>query len=185
MGLRDLIRRRRVHHDAGADPAAELDRWFRDQGQRLAEVRAALAQIAAARVRLDLAIAHVESRGGTAALAELPGLREEREELLARERDLRAETTRLEGEVQAVHARGERLRAAHAAAEGRARARSAAAAVARELGELNLAALRAQEAVDRSRAHAEALDEILGAPPSLPSASEPAPGPDGRGQTRT
>jgi phage shock protein A len=184
MGLRDLIRRRRGQPDARTDPAAELDRWFRDQGQRLADVRAAMAQVAAARVRLDLAITHVESRGGTAALAELPGLREEREDLLTREHDLRAETTRLEGEVQAVHARGERLRAAHAAAEGRARARTAAAAVARELGELNLAALRAQEAVDRSRAHAEALDEILGAPPSLGPASESSSRAAGDDQTR-
>jgi hypothetical protein len=38
----------------------------------------------------------------------------------------------------------------------------AAAEVTRDLGELNLAAIRAQEAVDRSRSHAEALDEILG-----------------------
>jgi phage shock protein A len=182
MGLRDLLRRRRGRPDAEADPAAELERWFLDQAERLTQIREALAQVAAARGRLDLAIAHVESRGGTAAVAELPGLREEREDLITRERDLRAETARLEDEVHAVHARGERLRAAHTAAEGRARARTAAAAVERELGELNLAALRAREAVERSRAHAEALDEILGAPPSLPPSSAPS---DGGDQPRT
>ncbi len=181
MGLRDLFRRRRRSPNAEVDPAVELERWFLDQAERLTQIREALAQVAAARGRLDLAIAHIESRGGTAALAELPGLREEREDLLTRERDLRAETARLEDEVHAVHARGERLRAAHTAAEGRALARTAAAAVERELGELNLAALRAQEAVERSTAHAEALDEILGTPPSLP----PVPPANGEDQPRT
>jgi phage shock protein A len=173
MGLRDRLRRRRRSADTEPDPDAELDRWFRDQGERLATVRSAVAQIAAARVRLDLAITHVEERGGVAAAAELPGLQEERDDLHARERALREETERLEADVLAMHARGERLRAAYAATTARGRAREAAAAVARELGELNLAALRAQEAVDRSRAHADALDEILGPPPPLPAAEEP------------
>ena len=171
MGLRDRLWRRRGRA-VDDDPAAELDRWFREQGERLARVRAAIAQIAAARVRLELAIRTVQDRADPVAAAELPGLRAEHEDIAGRERGLREEASRLEAEVLAVHARGERLRAAHAAAEARALAREAAAEVARDLGELNLAALRAQEAVDRSRAHAEALDEILGTRP-LPGASPP------------
>jgi phage shock protein A len=176
MGLRDLLRRRRPPADAPDDPGAELDRWFRDQSERLAQVRQAVAAIAAARVRLDLAIAHIEGRGEPAAKAEVPGLRREREDLADRERTLREEASRLEGAIGSLRARGEGLRAAHAAAEARARAREAAAAVTRDLGELNLAAIRAQEAVDRARARAEALDEIMGTgtggPPERPALPE-------------
>jgi phage shock protein A len=168
MGFRDRLRRRRAP-EAEADPAVELERWFREQGERLSRVRSAIAQLAAARVRLDLAIRTVEQRADPAVSAELPELRAEHQDLAEREQGLREEAARLEAEVHGLHARGERLRAAHAAAEARARAREAAAEVTRELGELNLAAIRAQEAVDRSRAHAEALDEILGTPPPRPN----------------
>jgi phage shock protein A len=161
MGLLDRILRRGADADE-PDPAEELERWAREQAVRIDAARSAVARITAARVRLDLAIANLRSRGDRPAAAELPGLREERADLQARERALGDEVRHLEKEVAAVRARGERLRAAHAAAEARAEVRVAAAAVARELGELNLAALRAQEAVDRSHARAEALDEILG-----------------------
>jgi hypothetical protein len=175
MGLRELFRlRRRLPVSAPPDdPGAELERWFREQSERLAQVRQAVAGIAAARVRLDLAIANIEARGEPAARAELPDLVRERTDLADRELMLREEATRLEGAIGSLRARGEGLRAAHAAAEARARARVAAAAVARELGELNLAARRAQEAVDRARSHAEALDEIMGTgeggPPERPA----------------
>jgi phage shock protein A len=175
MGLLDRLLRRRTEAEAQDDPAADLERWFREQGERLARVRAAIAQIAAARVRLELAIHSVEGRRDPVVAEELPGLRAEHEDLAERERQLREEAARLEAEVHGVHARGERLRAAHAAAEARARARVAAAEVTRDLGELNLAAIRAQEAVDRSRSHAEALDEILGTR-SLPEGSPPEGG---------
>jgi phage shock protein A len=166
MALLGRLRRRRPAAEDEIDPGTGLDRWYHEQNERLATVRGAVAQVTAARVRLELAIAGVEQRGGTAALAELPGLHEELEDLMTHERGLREETARLEADVLALRARGERLRAAHAASEARGRAREAAASVARELGELNLAAIRAQEAVDRSRAHADALDEVLGAPPA-------------------
>lgn len=179
MGFRARLRRRRRSAAVQDEPAAELERWFREQVERLARVRAAIAQITAARVRLGLAIRHAEGRSDPAVAAELPELRAEHEDLTAREQGLREEAARLEAEVHGVHARGERLRAAHAAAEARGRAREAAAAVARELGELNLAAIRAQEAVDRSRANAEALDEVLGAPalPADPPREPPDPAP--------
>lgn len=175
MGLRHRLRallHRRVDETA-ADPEAELERWFRDQGERLARVRSAIAQLAAARVRLELAIRHVEGSRDPTVAGELPDLRAEHQNLVERERGLRDEAGRLEAEVRGLRARGEGLRAAHAAAEARARGREAAASVARDLGELNLAAIRAQEAVDRSRAHADALDEILGTRPP-PEGSQPS-----------
>jgi hypothetical protein len=62
MGLRQRLFRRRRVDDAEAGPAAELDRWFRDQSERLATVPRAAARIAVARELGELNLAAIRAQ---------------------------------------------------------------------------------------------------------------------------
>lgn len=171
MRIRDLFGRR----EHPEDPDAGLDRWFHEQLGRLEEMRGGLAAVVAARASLDMSIAAAERQAPreadqASAAATLEDLGRERDDLRGRERDLRAELARMEIVVREVHAQTVRLRATRAAAEGRVRVTRAAAAIDAEMDDLHVALSRAVDDVDRARAHAAALEEILGrGGPGLPA----------------
>jgi phage shock protein A len=178
MGFLSALRRWRASQRGPIDPQVDLERWFRQQAAGLEEIRAAAAAIVAARTRLEMTILAETARevqgGPSDHLAEL---REQVEELIGQEMDVKVEAARLERELGTARAMSEVTRARIASA----RARSHVSRVAGELDlerEYSLALRRAQEAADSATAMAAAADEVYGKDtggpdgPALPDRSE-------------
>jgi len=107
-----------------------------------------------------MVIRNLEQTGGHD--ADLVDIKRDRDELLAREEELREDAVKLDAAIRSYRAKLERMRAQHLVAHARASVRETAAKVEGELTELSLAVRRAQDAVDRAQGHAAAVDEVFG-----------------------
>jgi phage shock protein A len=172
--------------DRAADPRELADYSYIQLRDLLAEVHRGAVQVAAGRERAERRVSelqHAADRLGeqaeqavqagqddlarralarrAAILAQVPGLRDQHDAMLAEERKLQAAERRLRAKVEEFGARKEVIKAAYTAARAQASVAEAFAGISGEMSDADLAASRAEDQAADLEARAAALDGLL------------------------
>ncbi|MEU4683450.1 PspA/IM30 family protein [Streptomyces xinghaiensis] len=184
--------------DRAEDPRETLDYSYQQQLELLQKVRRGLADVAAARKRVeqqadrlrqsaealrdqagqalaagreDLAREALDRR--TATGSRLTELREEHASLQAQEEKLTLAAQRLQAKTDAFRTSKETIKARYTAAEAQGRVTEAVTGIGEEMGDVGLAVERARDRTEQLQARSAALDELM-ATGALEDATLPA-----------
>ncbi|MCC5032923.1 PspA/IM30 family protein [Streptomyces sp. WAC 00631] len=184
--------------DRAEDPRETLDYSYQQQLELLQKVRRGLADVAAARKRVeqqadrlrqsaetlrdqagqalaagreDLAREALDRR--TAAGSRLMELREEHASLQAQEEKLTLAAQRLQAKTDTFRTSKETIKARYTAAEAQSRVTEAVTGIGEEMGDVGLAVERARDRTEQLQARSAALDELM-ATGALEDAALPA-----------
>jgi phage shock protein A len=174
--------------DAVENPTEMVDYSYEQQVEQLRKVRAGIVDVAAAKSRLQMQIAHLQQDSGKfdaqarqamavnredlarLALArkadlaqQLQSLQSQVETLQSQQEQLQEGEQRLAAKVEAFNTRKETIKAQYTAAQAQVRIGEAASGLSEEMADVNAAIQRAQDKTEAMQARATAIGDLTAA----------------------
>ena len=174
--------------DAVENPTEMIDLSYAQQVEQLQKVRRGIVDVAAAKARLQMQLAHLQQDSGRFDAQARQALAVNREDLarlaLARKEDitqqlqsmqaqvealqsqqeqLQAGEQRLAAKIEAFNSTKETIKAQYTAAQAQVRIGEAASGVSEEMADVNAAIQRAEDKTQAMQARASAIDELTAA----------------------
>lgn len=174
--------------DAAENPNEMLDLSYEQQVEQLQKVRRGIVDVAAAKARLQMQLAHLQQDSGKfdaqarqamavnredlarLALArkadvaqQLQGMQAQIDALQSQQEQLQAGEERLAAKIEAFNTQKETIKAQYTAAQAQVRIGEAASGVSEEMADVNAAIDRAEQKTQAMQARANAIGELTAA----------------------
>lgn len=174
--------------DAVENPAEMVDYSYEQQVEQLRKVRQGIVDVAAAKARLQMQLAHLQQDSGKfdgqarqalavnredlarVALArkadasqQLQSMQTQIEALQSQQEQLQAGEQRLAAKIEAFNTRKETIKAQYSAAQAQVHISEAASGLSEEMADVNAAIQRAEDKTQAMQARASALGELTAA----------------------